>query len=119
MNFAIKFLNEVKIFFHDISRSKLVLHSVMSLRQRGPLVWELASHAGGGYSVGSNLGVRVAIFVFFAHFFFCLFVVFLLIFFIACVASVSAWFRSKKRPRNDARNKILGFRRAGNETSAK
>ena len=39
-------------------------------RQRGPLVWELASHAGGGYSVGSNLGVRVAIFVFFAHFFF-------------------------------------------------
>ena len=68
-------------------------------RQRGPWVWELASHAGGGYSVGSNLGVRVAIFVFFAHFFFCLFVVFLLIFFIACVASVSVWFRSKKRPR--------------------
>ena len=38
-------------------------------RQRGPLVWELASHAGGGYSVGSNLGVWGAIFVFFAHFF--------------------------------------------------
>ena len=35
-------------------------------RQRGSLVWE----AGGGYSVGPNLGARVAIFVFFAPFFF-------------------------------------------------
>ena len=89
-------------------------------RQRGSLVWELASHAGGGYSVGPNLGVRVAIFVFFAHFFFFwLVLVFLLIFFLACVASVSVWFRSKKRPRDDARNKILGFGCARNETSAK
>ena len=37
---------------------------------------------------------------------------------LACVASVSVWFRSKKRPRNDPRNKILGFGRARNETSA-
>ena len=33
---------------------------------------------------------------------------------IACVASVSAWFRSKERPRNG----ILGFGRARNETRA-
>ena len=88
-------------------------------RQRGPLVWELASHAGGGYSVGSNLGVWGGHIRLLCTFFFCLFLVFLLILFIACVASVSVWFRSKKRPRNDARNKILGFGRARNETSAK
>ena len=34
---------------------------------------------------------------------------------IACVASVSVWFRSKERPRNG----ILGFGRAINETRAK
>ena len=33
---------------------------------------------------------------------------------IACVASVSAWFRGKERPRNG----ILGFGRARNETRA-
>ena len=87
-------------------------------RQRGPLVWELASHAGGGYSVGSNLGVWGP-YSSSLHIFFCLFLVFLLILFIACVASVSVWFRSKKRPKNDARNKILGFGRARKETSAK
>ena len=88
-------------------------------RQRGPLVWELASHAGGGYSVGSNLGVWGGHIRLLCTFFFCLFLVFLLILFIACVASVSVWFRSEKRPRNDARNKILGFGRARKETSAK
>ena len=35
--------------------------------------------------------------------------------YIACVASVSVWFRSKERPRNG----ILGFGRARNETRAK
>ena len=34
---------------------------------------------------------------------------------LACVASVSVWFRSKERPRNG----ILGFGRARNETRAK
>ena len=34
---------------------------------------------------------------------------------VACVASVSVWFRSKERPRNG----ILGFGRAINETRAK
>ena len=34
---------------------------------------------------------------------------------LACVASVSVWFRSKERPRNG----ILGFGRAKNETRAK
>ena len=34
---------------------------------------------------------------------------------VACVASVSVWFRSKERPRNG----ILGFGRARNETRAK
>ena len=34
---------------------------------------------------------------------------------IACVASVSVWFRSKERRRNG----ILGFDRARNETRAK
>ena len=34
---------------------------------------------------------------------------------LACVASVSVWFRSKERPRNG----ILGFGRASNETRAK
>ena len=34
---------------------------------------------------------------------------------LACVASVSFWFRSKERPRNG----ILGFGRARNETRAK
>ena len=34
---------------------------------------------------------------------------------VACVASVSVWFRSKERPRNG----ILGFDRARNETRAK
>ena len=34
---------------------------------------------------------------------------------IACVASVSVWFRTKERPRNG----ILGFGRARNETRAK
>ena len=34
---------------------------------------------------------------------------------LACVASVSVWFRSKERPRN----RILGFGRARNETRAK
>ena len=33
---------------------------------------------------------------------------------LACVASVSVWFRSKERPRNG----ILGFGRARNETRA-
>ena len=99
MNFAIKFLNEVKIFFHG--RSKLVLHSVMSL----PAAWPI--------------GLGVGFVFFFFYFFFCSFLVFLLIFFIACVASVSVWFRSKKRLRNDSRKKILGFGRARNETSAK
>ena len=36
-------------------------------------------------------------------------------FHVACVASVSIWFRSKERPRNG----ILGFGRARNETTAK
>ena len=35
--------------------------------------------------------------------------------FVACVANVSVWFRSKERPRNG----ILGFGRARNETRAK
>jgi len=35
--------------------------------------------------------------------------------YLACVASISVWFRSKKRPRNG----ILGFVRARNETRAK
>ena len=34
---------------------------------------------------------------------------------VACVASVSVWFRSKERPRN----RILGLNRARNETRAK
>ena len=38
-----------------------------------------------------------------------------LMFRLACVASVSVWFRSKERPRNG----ILGFGRARNETRAK
>ena len=33
---------------------------------------------------------------------------------LACVASISVWFRSKERPRNG----ILGFGRARNETRA-
>lgn len=37
LNFAIEFLNEVKIFFHDSSRSKLMLHSVMSLPAALPI----------------------------------------------------------------------------------
>ena len=36
-------------------------------------------------------------------------------FHVACVASVSIWFRSKERPRNG----ILGFGRVRNETRAK
>ena len=36
---------------------------------------------------------------------------------VACVASISIWFGSKERPRS--RNRILGFGRARNETSAK
>ena len=90
-------------------------------RQRGPLVWELASHAGGGYSVGSNLGVRVAIFVFFAHFFFLFICSFFVNIFYSlrpkCFPLVSE--QKKTEDRNDARNKILGFGRARNETSAK
>ena len=90
-------------------------------RQRGPLVWELASHAGGGYSVGSNLGVRVAIFVFFAHFFFLFICSFFVNIFYSlrrkCFRLVSE--QKKTEDRNDARNKILGFGRARNETSAK
>ena len=46
--------------------------------------------------------------------FFCDFV-FLFARVLACVASVSVWFRTKERPRNG----ILGFRRARNETRAK
>ena len=90
-------------------------------RQRGPLVWELASHAGGGYSVGSNLGVRVAIFVFFAHFFFLFICSFFVNIFYSlrrkCFPLVSE--QKKTEDRNDARNKILGFGRARNETRAK
>ena len=90
-------------------------------RQRGPLVWELASHAGGGYSVGSNLGVRVVIFVFFAHFFFLFICSFFVNIFYSlrrkCFRLVSE--QKKTEDRNDARNKILGFGRARNETSAK
>ena len=47
-------------------------------RQRGPVVLELISHVEGGQGVGLNRGV--AIFVFFAHLFYLVFV-FLFIFF--------------------------------------